>query len=568
MSEPTSTTNQENANQAVVADVEIIEYELTPKALDRKSKRGELDISLEQLFLDNLSMSDDVKIEEKFRKELRRKRADEQFRGGTGIGNNGDLEEGVTQYATSFLQNLADQVIQDTRFTEKQRTAEGKNAELINRCWNVRECPDHSCISYQAVNPRCWYVAGETCGCHTHLGIPSCLDCMVFQMATTDPLVKLRETIYYLLGMVKTRNERVRSLDREIVDLKKRLDQLRYLRKQEPISELDSGRFEEQLVEELVSFSRQTQKLESAKDQAIFDQQKILTEQLGSAYLQLQSLTAELEKTNRDLEQKVTERTEELRKSNVALREAIKKTQDADRLKSEFIANVSHELRTPLNSIIGFSKVLLSGIDGEVNDTQRIDLNAIYNSGRHLLEIINSILDLSKIEAGKMELNLSTFDLVPLIDEIVTASQTLVMGKKVKVESKIIGTIPLIEADATKIRQIVFNLVSNASKFTDEGMIMIQVARDEDMLRIAVMDTGMGIDKEEVQLVFERFRQLDGSSTRKAGGTGLGLSIAKRFAEMHGGDIVVESKVGKGSTFTITIPVSQKGRPQTVPPTA
>lgn len=543
-------------------EVEIIEYELSPKVTEKRSKKTELDISLEQLFIENLSMSDDVKTEERFRKELKRKRIDEQSRSLTVIGEAGDADDGVTHYATTFLHNLADQLVQDTHATERQRTAEGKNAELLNRCWNVRDCPDHSCISYQAVNPRCWYVAGETCGCRTHLGIPSCMDCMVFQMATTDPLVRIRETVYYVLGMVRTRNDRIRSLDREIVDLKKRLDQLRYLRKQEPITELDSGRFEEQLVDELVSFSRQTQKLESPKDQAIFDQQKILTEQLGSAYLQLQSLTAELEKTNRDLEQKVTERTEELRKSNVALREAIKKTQDADRLKSEFIANVSHELRTPLNSIIGFSKVLLSGIDGEVNDTQRIDLTAIYNSGRHLLEIINSILDLSKIEAGKMELNLSTFDIVPLIDEIVTASQTLVMGKKVKVESKIVGSMPLIEADATKIRQIIFNLVSNAAKFTDEGMILIHASVEEHGLRIAVADTGMGIDKEEVQLVFERFRQLDGSSTRKAGGTGLGLSIAKRFSEMHGGDITVESKIGKGSTFIITIPLSQKGRLQ------
>ncbi len=540
-------------------DVEIIEYELAPKHAVKKIKKTELDISLDELFLDNLSMSDDVKNEEMFRIEQRRKRHTAVSSEDTD-GTEETVRLGASSYSGPYIQTIVDQLIQVCHQIELQRNVEVRTSDVAHRCWSIRECPDHTCVSYQAVNPRCWYVAGENCGCRTHLGIPSCFDCMVFQMATSDPVIRIRETVFYILGMVKTRNERLRSLEREISDLKKRLDQLRYLKKQEPSSELDSGRFEEQLVEELVAFSRQTQKLDSAKDQAIFDQQKILTEQLGSAYLQLQALTAELEKTNRDLEQKVTDRTEELRKSNVALREAIKKTQEADRLKSEFIANISHELRTPLNSIIGFSKVLLSGIDGDVNETQRVDLTAIYNSGRHLLEIINSILDLSKIEAGKMELNLSTFDIVPLIDEIVTASQTLVMGKRVRVDSKIIGQLPLLEADATKIRQIIFNLVSNAAKFTDEGWITVQATADPELLHVSVVDTGMGIDKDEINVIFERFRQLDGSSTRRAGGTGLGLSIAKRFAEMHGGDITVESKIGKGSMFTLILPIGQKGR--------
>ncbi|MBL7994758.1 sensor histidine kinase, partial [bacterium] len=239
-------------------------------------------------------------------------------------------------------------------------------------------------------------------------------------------------------------------------------------------------------------------------------------------------------------------------------REAVKKAQEADSLKSEFIANVSHELRTPLNSIIGFSKVLMSGIDGDITDTQRVDLSAIYNSGRHLLEIINSILELSKIEAGKMELHSTTFDIVPIVHEIVTASQTLVMGKKIKIESKIEGTIPVIEGDVTKIRQIIFNLISNAAKFTEEGYITVRLRADKSRVAVSVIDTGIGIDKDHVDAVFERFRQVDGSTTRKAGGTGLGLSIAKKFVEMHGGEMRVDSKLGKGSVFTMILPLKQK----------
>lgn len=535
--------------------VEIIEYDLVEKKPHRPKKKPQNDFSVDS-FMDKLSLVDDVNKETEFKKTLKRKTD-------VDILPESVPESSSKPHPESFsltpLQILSDQMSEMVLAVESQRSPEGRPQDVIHRCYNVRECPDHTCASFQALNPRCWYVAGETCGCRTHLGIASCFDCQVFQMATVDPVAKIKETIYYTLGMVKRRNDSLREFEAEVAQLGDRLRQLQSLQDREITSDFDTAISEDKLVSDLVKFTKRPIELDSEKEKEFFAQQKLMTEQLGSAYLQLQVLTTELEKTNKELELKVADRTEELRKSNQALREAIKKAQEADRLKSEFIANVSHELRTPLNSIIGFSKVLMSGIDGTINDTQKIDLTAIYNSGRHLLEIINSILDLSKIEAGKMELNLSLFEVAPILDEIVKASETLVTGKKVKIESRILGTIPTIQADATKIRQIIFNLVSNAAKFTEEGSITIQAGVVKNHLQVSVRDTGIGIEKDELKAIFERFRQVDGSSTRRAGGTGLGLSIARKFADMHNGQLQVESKVGKGSVFTMIIPLKQTG---------
>jgi signal transduction histidine kinase len=525
-------------------EIEIVEYDLMPKKNSKRYKKPEESLSLDELLMENLPVATDVTQETSFKKQ--RKEQQEV------------PEETLNIYSVGYLQNFSDQLIETIQSIERNKPLEIRGRDVAQRCFAVRECPDRTCSAYHALNPRCWFVAGENCGCRTHLGIPSCFDCQVFQMATEHPVARIRETIFYLAGMIKHRQEKIRAFQKEIAELKDRLHENQESKKHEHLSVMDETLFEQQLISELVTYSKKTQTFDSEKDKEIFDQHKILTEQLGNAYLQLQSMTAELEKTNKELEQKVLERTDDLRKSNMALRDAIKKTQEADRLKSEFIANVSHELRTPLNSIIGFSKVLMSGIDGDINDNQRVDLSAIYNSGRHLLEIINSILELSKIEAGKTELNVTAFDLVPIIEEIVTASQTLIMGKKVKIESKIQTPIPIIEADATKMRQIIFNLVSNASKFTEEGYITVQVRANKERVGVSVIDTGIGIDKDQLDIIFERFRQVDGSSTRRAGGTGLGLSIAKKFVEMHHGELRVDSKPGKGSAFTMIIPLKYK----------
>lgn len=554
---PTDAAIDHSGNSAH-EEVEIVEYELTAKKASRRQKHVVEDFSMDGLFLDTMSLIEDVNKETTFRKQ---KKSFEQERerlleeAGTNAPNQLEV---IQAYSVNFMRNVSEELTDLALQVENQKLVVGRNQEVANQCYNVRECPDHACVAYQAVNPRCWFVAGENCGCRTHLGIPSCYECQVFQMATKDPVTRVRETVFYVLGLVRNRTEKLRAFERETKELKDRLHQTQVIQKQEHMAIMDENLFDQQVLGELVNITKKSSQADSETNKEMFEQHKILTEQLGAAYLQLQSLTSELERSNKELEEKIAERTEELRKSNVALREAVKKAQEADSLKSEFIANVSHELRTPLNSIIGFSKVLMSGIDGEITETQRVDLSAIYNSGRHLLEIINSILELSKIEAGKMELHVTTFDIVPIVHEIVTASQTLVMGKKVKIESKIEGTIPVIEADVTKIRQIIFNLISNAAKFTEEGFITVRLRADKTRVAVSVIDTGIGIDKDHIDAIFERFRQVDGSTTRKAGGTGLGLSIAKRFVEMHGGEMRVDSKLGKGSVFTMILPIKHK----------
>jgi signal transduction histidine kinase/DNA-binding response OmpR family regulator len=252
-------------------------------------------------------------------------------------------------------------------------------------------------------------------------------------------------------------------------------------------------------------------------------------------------------------------------RSYALAQQAIVEMREVDRLKSQFLANMSHELRTPLNSIIGFSKVILKGIDGPINDIQQEDLSAIYNSGQHLLSLINNILDLSKIEAGKMELSFTEIDLHEIIKSVMSTAVGLVKDKPVKLKQIVPEDIPLVTADATRIRQILLNLISNAAKFTDEGLITVEVARSRDEnghaeLMITVTDSGPGIAKEDEIKLFQRFSQVDDSPTRKTGGTGLGLSICRSLVELHKGQIgLLWSEPGKGSTFYFTLPLGETG---------
>ncbi|NJN93283.1 MAG: GAF domain-containing protein [Anaerolineales bacterium] len=237
--------------------------------------------------------------------------------------------------------------------------------------------------------------------------------------------------------------------------------------------------------------------------------------------------------------------------------ETAERLKEIDKLKTQFLANMSHELRTPLNSIIGFSRVILKGIDGPLTELQKTDLTSIHNSGQHLLGLINNILDLSKIEAGKMELNFEEVELEPIIKGVMSTAIALVKDKPVTLHQEIPANLPQVLADPTRIRQIILNLVSNACKFTEEGNVTIRAKADQEKVLISVRDTGIGIPEENLATVFEEFTQVDSSTTRKVGGTGLGLPISRHFVEMHKGHIWVESKLGYGSTFYFTIPIQQ-----------
>jgi signal transduction histidine kinase len=247
-----------------------------------------------------------------------------------------------------------------------------------------------------------------------------------------------------------------------------------------------------------------------------------------------------------------------LEKQATTEREIADKLRDVDRLKSQFLANMSHELRTPLNSIIGYSELLLDGVDGELTPDAEEDIQSIHNSGKHLLSLINEILDLAKIEAGEMRLDRRPLDLVAQVKEVVQTSQILVKDKPVILEMVQETDIPLVNADQIRLRQIIWNLVSNAIKFTEAGSVRIHLNQSDDKtVTVAVKDTGVGIAKDKLHTVFERFSQVDGSSTRRAGGTGLGLTITKQLVELHNGEIFVESELGSGSTFWFTLPIHE-----------
>ncbi|MBV9891465.1 MAG: hypothetical protein JO090_11340 [Rhizobacter sp.] len=227
----------------------------------------------------------------------------------------------------------------------------------------------------------------------------------------------------------------------------------------------------------------------------------------------------------------------------------------ANKHKSEFLANMSHELRTPLNAIIGFSEVLTEQMFGEVNDKQLEYLRDIHSSGHHLLSLINDILDLSKIEAGRMELELATTSLPMLLDNCTTLVRERASRNGLVLALDVDDDVGDWVCDVRKLKQIVINLLSNAVKFTPPGgRVTLRARKLEHSVEIAVTDTGVGIAEDQQSLVFEEFRQAGGDYLRKAEGTGLGLALAKRFVELHGGSIRVESEPGRGSTFAFILP--------------
>ena len=236
----------------------------------------------------------------------------------------------------------------------------------------------------------------------------------------------------------------------------------------------------------------------------------------------------------------------------------------ASQHKSQFLANMSHELRTPLNAILGYTELILDNIYGETPDKMREVLDRLQANGKHLLGLINDVLDLSKIEAGELTLDLADYSLKEVVQTVFTAVESLATGKKLALTIDVAPNLPRGHGDERRLVQVLLNLVGNAIKFTDNGEVAIKATMSDGSFTVAVRDTGPGIAPSDQDKIFGEFQQADNAATKRKGGTGLGLSIAKRIIGMHGGRIWVESDVGKGSTFAFTIPVKverQVGEP-------
>jgi signal transduction histidine kinase len=250
----------------------------------------------------------------------------------------------------------------------------------------------------------------------------------------------------------------------------------------------------------------------------------------------------------KDLYESQRSASEELRKLNDQLRQASK-------AKSDFLANMSHELRTPMNAILGFVEMVLDEIYGDVPENLREPLTDVQTNGKHLLRLINDVLDLSKIEAGRMELVLSEYSVQDVVETVRASLQSLALEKGLGFTAAADDDIPLALGDGKRITQCLMNLVGNALKFTRRGRVAVRVDRQGDNLLYQVSDTGIGIPQEELENIFGEFQQVDTTITREFSGTGLGLNITKKFVELHGGRIWVESELGKGSTFFFTVPL-------------
>jgi len=273
-------------------------------------------------------------------------------------------------------------------------------------------------------------------------------------------------------------------------------------------------------------------------------------------------LYEQLKQASVELERKVTEATAELAEQNELLRRQHIALEQASALKSQFLANMSHEFRTPLNAILGYTHMLLNNVTGQVTDPQRKSLTRIDSNARHLLALINDILDITRIEAGRMPLNATTFGVGELFDEVQAELEPIIKRSNLAVSTRVRGNVPKLRTDRQKVKQIVLNLLSNALKFTPAGSVTMTAAFDAraKQVDIAVKDTGVGIPVDDQVKVFEDFRQLDSSPARGYGGTGLGLSICRRLAHILGGSIDLLSTPGRGSVFTLRLPAKAKRR--------
>ncbi|MDR3670668.1 MAG: ATP-binding protein [Holophaga sp.] len=327
------------------------------------------------------------------------------------------------------------------------------------------------------------------------------------------------------------------------------------------------------------SFEVMTSKLRISRDE-IERQNRLLesrvqerTRQLMETIWELEEIRANLEQLVQDrtrgleqsraelaawagtLEEKVKEKTQELTEVNQSLSISLQRLQELDRIKDEFLANMSHELKTPLNAVIGFSGLLLLEAPNRLPDDMRDDLQIIHQNGRSLLGMIDSILDLSKIEAGKFELELSAMDPVPVLEEVAALSAGLILERPISFAFTPPAWSARVLGDPVRFKQVITNLVGNAIKFTENGTVTMALERVASRLRIRISDQGIGMTPEEMDRLFKPFQQVDGSITRRFGGTGLGLALSQRLMTMMNGQITVESEKGRGSTFTVEIPL-------------
>jgi PAS domain S-box-containing protein len=267
-------------------------------------------------------------------------------------------------------------------------------------------------------------------------------------------------------------------------------------------------------------------------------------------------LYEQLKRASEELEQRVHEATAELSRQNELLRRSHIEVEQASAAKSQFLANMSHEFRTPLNAILGYTSMLLKGVAGEMSPHQRRNLERVDSNAHHLLAIINDILDISRIEAGKMPLTVTDFAMRDLITEVLAEVEPIIARSRLSVTSHLPDGLPLVTTDRQKVKQIVINFLTNAIKFTAQGSVEIGIEYlpEAEIMTIAVADTGIGIAAADQERIFEDFRQADNSPTREYTGAGLGLAICRRLAGMLDGRIELDSEVGRGSTFTLRIP--------------
>jgi signal transduction histidine kinase len=260
------------------------------------------------------------------------------------------------------------------------------------------------------------------------------------------------------------------------------------------------------------------------------------------------AMAGRLQQSYAGLEQRVADRTRELQEKSRQL-------EVASQHKSQFLANMSHELRTPLNAVLGYAELMADGVYGELSEKAQGVLGRIQANGKHLLGLINDVLDLSKIEAGQFTLAVEPYSVGSIVQSVVASTESLASGKGIRLAAEIAPDLPAGTGDERRLTQVLLNIVGNAIKFTDQGEVVIVAQRDGEIFDIAVRDTGPGIAAENQAKIFGEFQQVDDSSTRRKGGTGLGLAITRKIVEMHRGTITVESMLGAGATFRVRIPI-------------